>query len=182
LARTVATAPHHFPPLEPSRVSLPAELDALVGSHITGETPETYWEDCHGHFQFDTEEEARMALSDPYYQRFLPDVDWTQTVIRQVTVFRPYCSDAVMNWRVVEKATAQFGVMKVWRENSRWHAAFGTNDAASARTPAVAICLAALSASGVLVDVNHDRLDAQISQLGIVAAEKGDALRRNEIM
>ncbi len=171
----MATVSNQFSPAEPTRIVQLGELDALVGAHITTDAPEMYWEDSHGHFQFDTEAEARMALSDPYYQKFLPDVDWAETIIRQVHIYRPYCSDTAVNWRVVEKAAAQFGPMKIWREAGRWHAAFGPHPSAWARTAPVAICLAALGAAGIPVEVHHDRLDAQLSQLGIAAAEKGAA-------
>ncbi len=148
---------------ETKRAASPSELDALVGVHITRDDPDIYWEDSHGHFQFDTELEARRALSDPYYQRFLPDVDWSHTVVREVRRYSPYCTDSAANWALVEKASAQFGSMLVWRERGYWHAAFGTHPDAEARTPLVAICLAALRAGGVPVDVYHDRIDAQIN-------------------
>ena len=158
---------------EPKRVASPADLDALVGVYVTRERPEVFWEDSHGHFQFDTEMEARRAIADPYYQRFLPDVDWSHMLVREVRSFRPYCTDPGANWILVEKATARFGSMLVSREHGQWHVAFGPHVSASARTPAVAICLAALSAAGVAVDVSHDRIDSLLvaAQLpGAVAA------------
>lgn len=151
----------------------PADLDALVGVNITRETPEVFWEDSHGHFQFDTEMEARRAIADPYYQRFLPDVDWSHMLVREVRNFRPYCTDPGASWALVEKATARFGSMLVSREHGRWHVAFGAHTSGSARTPAVAICLAALNAAGVAVDVCHDRIDALLvasQPTGAVAA------------
>lgn len=152
---------------EPHRIRIAsiAELDALVGVHVTGETPELWWEDSHGHFQFETEEEALIAIADPYYQRFLPDVDWSKTVVRQVKTFSPYCSDASAIWTVVDKATTAHGPLLTWREQGRWHAAFGSNADAEARTPNVAICLAALQACKLKLDVNHDRIDSQIHQI-----------------
>jgi hypothetical protein len=149
------------------RIASAAELDALIGQHITGEQPEIYWEDGHGQFQFDTEEEARRALTDPYFQRFLPDVDWSKTIIREVRSYRAYCAEPGLEWAVVAKATAAHGAVMVWREGGRWFAAFGTHPPADARTPAVALCLAALAACGFQADVNHDRVDAQISQYAL---------------
>ena len=87
------------------RVTSVAELECLVGAHVMGEVPEIYWGDSHGHFQFGTEDEARAAVADPYYQQFLPAVDWSGTVIRKVQVYRPYCSDPATVWLVVEKAS-----------------------------------------------------------------------------
>jgi hypothetical protein len=149
------------------RVSSAAELDALVGKHVTQEQPEIFWEDSHGHFQFDTEEEARQALRDPYYQRFLPDVDWTRTLVREVHAYRPYCADPMQVWLVAEKAAATHGPLIIWREQGRWQAAFGTHPKVEARTAPVAICLAALRAAGLLIEINHDRVDTQVSQFAL---------------
>ena len=147
------------------RIASIAELDALIGVHVAGETPEVYWEDSHGHFQFATEAEALRAITDPYYQQFLPDVDWSKTVVREVRIYSPYCSDASAVWSAVEKASAAHGPLLIWREHGRWHSAFGSNADAEARTPNVAICLAALTACKLKFDVNHDRIDSQINQI-----------------
>ena len=102
-------------PKIPVKVSSPAELDMLVGVHVTGEEPETFWADSHGHFQFATEAEARDALGDPYYQQFLPDVDWSQTVIRQVQIYRAYCSDPAALWLAIERAAEKHGALGIFR-------------------------------------------------------------------
>lgn len=159
---------------EPStqRVSLAADLEALVGMHVTGELPDVFWADSHGHFQFATEHEARDAMNDPYYQQFLPDVDWTQTVIRKVNVYRPYCSDPAALWKVIEKASERHGPLSVVKKQGRWWASFGKAGTLDARTAAVAICLAALDAAGVGVEINHDRMDADLSRKPEAEEEK----------
>lgn len=141
-----------------------AELDALVAQHVTGEEPEIFWEDCHGCFQFASEADARRALADPYYQQFLPEVDWDTTVLREVRAFRPYCAEPTLAWMVIGKAVSRWGPLSLWRENGRWCAEFGAQLTMQARTPSVAICLAALSAAGLRLEVDHDRVDAQINQ------------------
>jgi hypothetical protein len=151
---------------EPQRITSIAELDALVGQYVTEEVPETYWEDSHGYFQFHSEVEARRALGDPYYQRFLTDVDWSKTIIREVQVFRPYSADPAANWFLCEKAILRFGPARLSRETGRWHASFGTSAVAEARTPTIAICLAALRAAGIHLLVDHDRIDFQLRQGG----------------
>ena len=123
--------------------------------------PEVYWEDSHGCFQFHSEIEARQALKDPYYQRFLPPLDWSHTVIREVRVYAPYSAELRVNWRLAEKAIGEYGPMLVWRDAGRWHAAFGSFSPGQARSPMVAICLGALSAGGVRVQVDHDALDGE---------------------
>ena len=144
----------------------------LVGIHVTGEMPEVFWADSHGLFQFATESEAREAMNDPYYQQFLPDVDWAQTVIRKVNVYRPCCSDAEALWRVIEKASERHGALSVVKKQGRWWAGFGTAGKKDARTAAVAVCLAALEAAGVAVEIHHDRVDAELNRK--LGAEDGD--------
>ena len=58
--------------IERIRVGSLSELDALVGSRLTGETPTIHWEDGHTHFVFSSVEEALESLQDPYYQHFKP--------------------------------------------------------------------------------------------------------------
>jgi hypothetical protein len=60
------------------RVVSAADLEALIGEHVTGDGIEEYGVDPHGLFQFATEVEAHDALSDPLFQRFLPAVDWSK--------------------------------------------------------------------------------------------------------
>ena len=151
---------------EPQRITSLAELDALVGRYVTEEVPETYWEDSHGYFQFHSEVEARRAISDPYYQRFLSEVDWSQTLVHEVQVFRQYSADSEANWSLCEKAILRFGPARLSRESGRWHASFGTSPVAEARTPTIAICLAALRAAGIHLLVDHDRIDFQLRQSG----------------
>jgi hypothetical protein len=153
----------HLTP-EPMRVKTLAELDALIGAHVTHERPEIYWEDSHGYFQFHSEVEARQALKDPYYQRFLPEVDWNRTVIREVRVYRNYSSDPTANWIVADLAIDQFGPMLLWRDTGRWRVNFGTSANAEARNPMVAVCLDALAASGVRAEADQDSLDLEINE------------------
>ena len=147
-----------------NRVTSVAALEALVGAHVIGEVPEVLWEDSHGHFQFATRDEVKAAVADPYYQQFLPAVDWTRTVIREVKVYKPYCSDPATVWRVVEKAAQVYGPLSLGHKQGRWWASFGKNAKADARMATVAICLAALEAGGIPVAVDHDRIDAELSR------------------
>src|SRR5688572_30652613 len=149
---------------ELQRISSIAELNALVGQYVTEEVPEKYWEDSHGYFQFHSELEARRAIRDPYYQRFLMAVDWSKTVIREVQVFRPYAADPEANWQMCEKAILRFGPMRLSREMGRWHAAFGIHAVGDARSPMITICLAALRATGVCFVIDHDRIDFQLER------------------
>lgn len=157
------TSDSHVPE---NRVTSVAALEALVGAHVIGEVPEVFWEDSHGHFQFATRDEVKAAVADPYYQRFLPAVDWTRTVIREVKVYQPYCSDPATVWQVVEKTAEVHGPLLIGRRHGRWSASFGKNARAEARVAAVAICLAALEAKGIRVALDSDRIDAELSRAG----------------
>ena len=146
------------------RVNSVAALEALIGAHVIGEVPEVFWEDSHGHFQFATRDEVKAAVADPYYQQFLPAVDWTQTVIREVKIYMPYCSDPATVWQVVEKAADVHGPLSLGRKQGRWSAAFGRNAKSEARSATVAICVAALEAAGIRIAIDHDRIDAELSR------------------
>ncbi len=146
------------------RVQTPADLNALIGARVMEDTPEIFWEDTHGYFQFHSDAEARLALRDPYYQQFLPELDWEKTSIREVQHYPCYCTDAALLWRMAERATTAHGPLLLWREHGSWHAAFSSHADAKARTPGVAICLAVLRALGHEVEVNHDRLDALLER------------------
>jgi hypothetical protein len=84
-----------------------------------------------------------------------------------VQVFRPYTAEPVANWDLVASATGQFGPLHIAREKGQWRAAFGAHQDALARTPTVAIAIASLHARGYEVAVEHDHLDAELSQLGM---------------
>ena len=120
--------------------------------------------DSHGHFQFETEDEAKAAVNDPYYQQFLPVVDWSQTVIEEVQVYRPYCSDSAAVWQLVGQASEKHGPLSIARKQGRWWAAFGRSAKKDARTAPVAICLAALEAAGFRIEIDHDRVDSELGR------------------
>ena len=150
------------------RVTTVAELDALVGEFVVVEKPEVYWEDSHGTFQFDTEEAARKAIRDPYYQNFLPDVDWSGTIVRQVRSYRPYVADPVAFWKMITAASEQYGALRLTRERGEWCAVFDKGTETRALSPQIAVCLAALAAKGIFPDVDHSRLERQ---LGLILGE-----------
>jgi hypothetical protein len=155
------------------RVTSLIELDALVGEFVVGETPEVHWEDSHGTFQFETEEEARRAIRDPYYQNFLPDVDWSTTVVRKVLIYRPYVTDALAFWRMVGEATQHSGALKLSRDKGQWAAAFGKSGEGRALSPQLAVCLAALACKGVKAEIDHARLE---HQLGLILGQPAEPL------
>ena len=158
------------------RLVCAADLDALVGLHIMGEMPEVFWEDAHGVFQFATEGEVREAIEDPYYQSFLQAVEWEETIVRQVRQFPSYCGDPKIIWKVVARASQTFGPLRLQQEAGRWRASFGAHAEVPSRTAAVAICLAALQACGLTLQVEHDRIDAELNRLpGSVPEPRHDA-------
>lgn len=144
------------------RVVSAADLEALIGEHVTGEGIEEYGVDPHGLFQFATEIEAHDALSDPFFQRFLPAVDWSKTVIRKQKVYPQYSSNPIVLWKLIEKTSAQHGPLIVVKKQGRWWASFGNAATRDARSVGVSICLAALDATGLAVEIDHDRIDAEL--------------------
>ncbi len=134
--------------------SLP-ELDSAIARHITGDVPKTYWEDSHAHLQCATFEEALEALHDPYFQQFTPAERDPSTVLREVKVYRPYSTDLEEAWALVEKLSGTGG-MKVWLDGGGWAASFGDQPPVHGRPAALAICLAALRARGIEVELDLD--------------------------
>jgi hypothetical protein len=132
------------------------ELDALVGTRLTGETPRTHWEDGHTHFVFSSVEEALEALRDPYYKNFMPADSNTTTVLTEIKEFRRYSSDLNAAWDVVETVGRTLDPLQVRREESGWVASFGPGPVAVARTAPMAICVAALLARGIEVEFTGD--------------------------
>lgn len=158
-------------------VASPAALDALVGAHVTGETPEVYWEDRHGLFRFESEAEARAAMTDRYYQLFLPQVKWDETVIREVHSYRRYTRDSQAIWAVVDATAATQGSLQMSVRHGLWTCAFGDHPAATSRFPAVSICLAALHAHQLRIEPDIERIEAELNRAGagvagVVGAEE----------
>jgi hypothetical protein len=133
-------------------------LDELIGDRIMQEEPEICWQDIHGVFSFESELEARSALQDPYYQRFLPDVDWSETVIQRVKTYRPYTSDLDLAWLAVEKLVPSCGPLQISRHAGLWTACFRNGQGGNSRNICIAICLAALEVNGYQVELDADRL------------------------
>lgn len=138
--------------------SLP-ELDALVGTYLTGETPETHWEDSHTQFQFHSFEEAIDSLEDPFFRQFSSNEESRPTVLTEVKRYRRYSSDLTVAWDAVEQLSANGEPFQVRREKCGWVAAFGQSPAVEARSAPMAICLAALRAKGIDVELDVDRLN-----------------------
>jgi hypothetical protein len=145
------------------RVLTLQELDALVGSFVTGEEPVRHWEDSQGCFRFETEDEARQAMQDPYYQNFLPEVDWTQTQILLISEYRAYSTDYPIAWEMIERFVLGNDPIVVQKERGFWNVTLKNQKPARARTIPVALCLAALLTRGVEVELEHDRIDHKLN-------------------
>ncbi len=128
-------------------------LDELIGRHVLGESPEVHWEDSHSLFRFDSEREAKEAISDAYYQLFLPEADWTSADVQKVQVFKPYSSDAKASWDVVEFMAKEKPFHLHYNDGS-WTASFGDRAKMSSKSALIAICLAALRAKGIEVETS----------------------------
>ena len=130
------------------RVASLSQLDALVGEYVTGVTPEVAWQDCYGLFRFASRDEAEEAINNSYYRLFRPDLDWDTATIEEIRRFRPYSSDLMAAWEVVERLGAEAKEPEIRRQGDFWRAAFSGTEA-FATTPPMAICLAALRTRGI---------------------------------
>jgi hypothetical protein len=139
------------------RVASLKELDALVGKYLVKETPQVFWEEEHACMRFDSIEEALEAMRDPYFQLFIPEEARPHTALKEVQEFRAYSSELTLAWEVVERISPQLEPMHVRCENGLWSAAFGDRPECSSRSAPVAICLAALRAHGMDVDLSAER-------------------------
>ena len=131
------------------RVATLPQLDALVAEYVTGDPPRTAWQDSYGLFRFTSQAEAEEAISNANYRLFRPDLDWDAATVEEVRHFPPYSSDLAAAWAVVEYMDAQARQTEIRRQDDLWRAVFSGGAEAFAATPAMAICLAALRASGV---------------------------------
>jgi hypothetical protein len=135
------------------RVASLKELDALVGKYLVKETPQTFWEEEHACLRFESVEEALDAMRDPYFQLFIPEEARRDTALKEVHEFRPYSSELALAWEVVERISPQLEPLHVRCQGGLWSAAFGDRPESSSRSAPVAICLAALRAHGMDVDL-----------------------------
>lgn len=131
------------------RVASLRDLDALVGTRLTQETPITQWEDSRTHFRFASVEEAIEALHDPYFQQFGPG---SAAVFVEVKEFRRYSENLDAAWDVVESLSQQTKPLVVLRRAGKWSVSFGDGPSVEAQTAPLAICVAALLARGIVVD------------------------------
>lgn len=139
------------------RVKELTDLDALVGRHITGETPRAHWVDSRAFLRFDSRDEAIEAIRHPNYRRFVSDADWKTGAVKKVETFRPYSTDLTAAWEIVETlANSKDFALHLYQEDELWVARFDDTSEAWHRSAPVAICLAALRAQGISVVLEAD--------------------------
>jgi len=148
------------PQTERLRVATLKELDALVGKYLTKETPQVFWEEQQVCLRFDSIEEALEAMHDPYFQEFIPKDARPHSSLTEVREFRAYSSDLNCAWEVVEQLSSDLDTLHMQRKNGHWVAAFGDRIEAVSNSVPVAICLAALRARGIDVELVLDWTEA----------------------
>ncbi|HEY3901733.1 MAG TPA: hypothetical protein VGM54_24180 [Chthoniobacter sp.] len=141
------------------RVASLKELDALVGKYLVKESPHIFWEEEHACLRFDSIEEALDAMRDPYFQLFIPEEARPHTALKEVQEFRPYSTELGLAWEVVERISPQLEPLHVRCQEGHWSAAFGDRPESVSRSAPVAICLAALRAHGMDVDLSMEKSD-----------------------
>jgi hypothetical protein len=141
------------PKMERLRVASLKELDALVGKYLTNETPQVFWEEQQVCLRFDSIEEALEAMHDPYFQQFIPKDARPHSSLTEVHEFRAYSSDLNCAWEVIDQLSTDGDAVQIHKENGKWSASFGEHGKVVAHTAPVAICLAALLARGIDVEL-----------------------------
>ena len=144
------------PKMERLRVACLKELDALVGKYLTKETPQVFWEEQQVCLRFDSIEEALEAMHDPYFQQFIPKDARPHSSLTEVHEFRAYSSDLNCAWEVIEQLSTGGDAVQIHKENGKWTAAFGDHPKVESHSAPVAICLAALLARGIDVELSAD--------------------------
>lgn len=150
-------------------ISSLAELDALVGTHLTKETPQTHWEDSRTHCQFATVEEALDAMHDLFFREYVSQSCIKPTVLTEIREFRHYSSDLNLAWSVVEQIPALHDLpVEIRRQKSGgWRVQFGHDDPVQAATTSIALCVAALQSSKIYVEL-------RVAPGGIDGAQRPD--------
>jgi hypothetical protein len=141
------------PKMERLRVANLKELDALVGKYLTKETPQVFWEEQQVCLRFDSIEEALEAMHDPYFQQFIPKDARPHSSLTEVHEFRAYSSDLNCAWEVIEQLSTDGDAVQIHKEHGKWSASFGDHGKVVSHTAPVAICLAALLARGIDVEL-----------------------------
>jgi hypothetical protein len=79
--------------------------------------------------------------------------------LKEVQEFRPYSTELGLAWEVVERISPQLEPLHVRCQEGHWSAAFGDRPESVSRSAPVAICLAALRAHGMDVDLSMEKSD-----------------------
>ncbi|MEO8352214.1 MAG: hypothetical protein ABI680_10830 [Chthoniobacteraceae bacterium] len=137
------------------RIRSLTELDELIGTRLVKETPTTWWVEETTESPFPTLEEAQEALTDPYWSALLPVGSRGKSSFQEVKEFRRYSSDLAATWLVVQEISGgDCGPLRLQWENERgWVAAFGQGPEIISMQAPVAICVAALRARGIAVEI-----------------------------
>jgi hypothetical protein len=139
--------------LERLQVASLKELDALVGKYLVKETPQIFWEEQQVCLRFESIEEALEAMRDPYFQEFIPKDARSHSSLTEVHEFRPYSSDLNLAWEVIARVSTEADDFRVRREEGFWRASFGERTPSISPSAPIAICLAALLARGIEVEI-----------------------------
>ena len=136
------------------KVSSLFELDALVGAHLTGEKPQTHWEDSRTHCQFATLDEALETMHDLFFRELVLPAPAKPAVLTEIREYPPYSRDLNLAWRVVKESlltAPEAAVLIQRRTGDRWSVTLGDSEPAEGATLVIALCLAALQAQRIRV-------------------------------
>jgi hypothetical protein len=142
-----------IPITPPVRIASLEQLDALVGRYVMEDRPAVYWEHSYSRWRFDTLADALDALNDPFFASLVPEGQRGGLSVAEVREYPTYTSDLSTAMRLVERLGAERKPLTLASSPQKWAACFGGDERVEAPSPAVAICVAALRAKGIEVEL-----------------------------
>jgi hypothetical protein len=137
----------------PAKIASLDQLDALVGRYVMDDEPTIYWEHTDPHWRFDCLSDALDALKDPFFASLVPKARRDSLSVAEVREYPAYSADPAVALKIVERLGLDRRPLTLAPCAHRWVASFGADERVAAPSPSMAICLAALRARGIEVEL-----------------------------
>lgn len=137
----------------PAKIASLEQLDALVARYVMDDEPRIYWEHTDSQWRFDNLSDALDALHDPFFASLVPPARRSNLSVAEVREYPAYSADPVVALKIVERLGCDRRPLILQPFARRWAAAFGADERVEAPSPSMAICIAALRARGIEVEL-----------------------------
>lgn len=137
----------------PAKIASLDQLDAMVGRYVMDDRPKIYWEHADSQWRFDHLSDALDALKDPFFVSLVPASSLSSLAIAEVREYPAYSVDPAAALKIVERLGCDRRPLTLLPFAHRWTAAFGADERVEAPSPSMAICIAALRARGIEVEL-----------------------------